>query len=162
MTTLLSALLLSVATVTQAPVDFSGVWVENEALRQTTHKIEAGPKAGALPSRPITIKQTAELIDIEHEPPFPGWKPLRHVYNLAGKESVNNNGANTQTTKTRWDGKRLVTEGTSYSVTSAGESTWKYRQTLWLDAKGRLIMETRMADEAGTTNIVTLTYDKKR
>jgi hypothetical protein len=150
------------STSAQAKPDFSGVWVEDEALRQTTHMADRGQKAGALPSRPIAIQQTAVTIRIEHEAPFPGWKGRRYVYDLAGKESVNHNGANTLTTKSRWDGNRLVVEGVSFSETSQGEFTWKYREVRWLDAKSRMIVETRTTDESGTTLVVTQTYDKKK
>lgn len=162
---LMSALLLSLATVSltaQGRPDFSGTWIEDESLREVTRKVETGgAQAKGLPARPITIKQTADTLAIEHEPPFPGWKPVRHVYNLAGRESVNHNGANTRTTRSRWEGSKLVTEGTSFSETSQGEFTWKYLETIWLDSKGRLITETRTTDEAGKTHVVRRTYRKK-
>ena len=56
----------------------------------------------------------------------------------------------------------LVTEGTSYSETSAGESLWKLRETRSLDAKGRMIVETRMTDEAGQTTVTRRTFDRTK
>jgi hypothetical protein len=159
--TLLLTMTCAAAVAGQARPDFSGTWVEDESLRKTTYQAEPGAKAVALPSRPVTIKQTADSIDIEHAPPAPGWNALRHVYNLAGKQSVNHNGANTQTTTSRWDGTRLVTEGTSFSETSQGEFTWKYQEMRWLDGKGRMIIETRTTDQSGKTHVVTMTYAKK-
>ena len=158
-------LALLVAMTLQSPaqgkVDFSGQWVHNDALLQTTHKVDAAAKAMGLKSPPITITQSPESLVIQHDPPMPGWKAQRYAYSLAGKKSVNYNGANILTTTSRWDGNKLVNEGTSYSETSQGESTWKFRESLWLDAKGRLLVETRMTDEAGKTDVVTQTYDRK-
>jgi hypothetical protein len=145
----------------QWTADFSGNWVHNEALLQTTHKVDPAAKAMGLKSPPITITQSPETLTIQHDPPMPGWKAQRYVYNLAGKKSVNYNGANILTTTSRWDGKKLVNEGTSYSETSQGESTWKWRETIWLDARGRLLVETRTTDESGKTHVVTQTYDRK-
>jgi hypothetical protein len=162
---MIGALLLSLAVI--APVgqrtpDFSGVWVEDESVRQTTVKADAGAKLMAAPQRPITVKQSTDALDIRHEPPMPGLNARRYVYNLAGKESVNHNGANTQTTRSRWEGGLLVTEGTSYSETTAGESLWKFRETRALDARGRMIVEMRMTDEAGQTTVTRRTFDRKK
>ena len=162
MTLILSIVIaMTVGGAAQAPADFSGTWIHNEALLQTTHKVDPAAKAMGLKSPPITITQSPETLVVQHDPPMPGWKAQRYVYNLSGKKSVNYNGANILTTTTRWEGKRLVNEGTSYSETSHGESTWKFRETIWLDAKGRLLVETRMTDEAGKTDVVTQTYDRR-
>ena len=145
----------------QGKVDLSGRWIHNDALLQTTHKIDPAAKQTGLKPPPITVTQSAETVIIQHDPPFPGWKPQRYVYNLGGKKSVNYNGANILTTTSRWDGTKLVTEGTSYTETSQGESTWTFRETIWLDARGRLLVETRMTEESGKTHVVTQTYDRK-
>ena len=157
----LCTLLIAGTAAAQPRPNFSGVWVEDASLRQTTIPVPSGPKSMALPERDTTITQTADSILIEMAPPRPGFNGLRHKYDLAGKESVNRNGANTQTTKSRWDGGKLITEGTSYSETSQGEFNWKYRETRWLDAKSRMVVETRTTDEAGKTNVVTRTFNKK-
>ena len=154
-------LALTVGASAQGKVDFSGGWVHNEALLQTTHKVDPAAKAMGLKSPPITITQSSDTLTIQHDPPLPGWKPQRYVYNLAGKKSVNYNGANILTTTSRWEGGKLVHEGTSYSETSHGESTLKWRETMWLDAKRRLLVETRTTDESGKTHVVTQTFDRK-
>ena len=160
---LVSLLLLLIITAgAQAKPDFSGVWQMDLSLLKTTYKVDPKMKQTALPPTPVTLTQTAETIAIENAPPFPGWKPVRHVYHLTGKESVNHNGANTQTTRSRWEGSKLITEGTSFTETSQGESLWKLVETRWLDEKGRMIVETRTTDEAGTPNVVTKTFDKKK
>jgi hypothetical protein len=86
---------------------------------------------------------------------------VRYVYQLDGKESVNHNGANTLTTKSAWDGQKLVTRGTSFSVTSAGESLWEFEEMRWLDKTGAMVTETTHKDEAGKVNVVTQVYRKK-
>ena len=161
---MIAALLLSLAVISgpgQAPADFSGIWVEDVTLRQTTVEVNAGGKSMVAPQRPIMIKQSADTLDIQHEAPMPGLNARRYVYHLAGNESVNRNAANTQTTRSRWTGPTLVTEGTSYTETTAGESLWKFRETRALDAKGRMVVETRMTDEAGQTTVTRRTFDRK-
>ena len=146
----------------QARPDFSGAWVEDVNERQTTVKVESGTNMVAAPPRPITVTQSADALDVQHEAPMPGLNQRRYVYHFSGREDVNRNGANTQTTRSRWEGATLVTEGTSYSETTAGESLWKLRETRALDAKGRMIVETRLIDEAGRTTITRRTFDRRK
>jgi hypothetical protein len=159
---LTTVLTTSALVAAQPKPDFSGVWVEDQALRKTTLAVTPGAKSMALPERDTTIKQTADAIVIEMAPPAPGFNGLRHAYDLSGKQSVNKNGANTQTTKSRWDGGKLVTEGTSFSETNQGEFHWKYVETRWMDAQGRMVLETKTTDESGKTNVVTRTFNKKK
>ena len=161
MTLALLLCLSLMSSAVQSRPDFSGVWVENEALRQSTVKADPNAKTMTLPSRPITVKQSAEVLEIQHEPPMPGLNGRRYVYDFTGKENVNRNGANTQTTRSRWEGATLVTEGTSYSETTAGEFLWKYREARRLDPRGRMTVEIRMTDASGQTSIVTRVYERR-
>ena len=77
---------------------------------------------GALPPGITVIRQTATTIAIEREA---FGNPIVYTFALDGSESRNASGAMTMTTRTRWEGDRLVTEGTSVSVTSQGRSVWK-------------------------------------
>ena len=144
----------------QAAPDFSGTWVEDASLRQTTIKPPAGsgPRAMAAPASDLVVTQTPTTLTSERR--FMT-QVIRHTFKLDGKESVNLNGANTQTTRSHWDGKKLVTEGTSYSVTSQGEFTWIYREVHSLDANGRMVIEVTTTDEAGVKNVVTRVFNKK-
>ena len=159
---LFSACIGTTLLTAQAKPDFSGVWVEDQALRKTTIPVSPNAKSMAMPERETTIKQTAETIVIEMAPPAAGFNGLRHAYDLSGKPSVNRNGANTQTTKSRWDGTKLVTEGTSFSETSQGDFHWKYVEIRGIDTKGRMLVETRTTDESGKTNIVQRVFIRKK
>jgi len=156
--------LLAVVTLVagQSPhPDFSGTWVEDEAARKTTFPTTAAGGGKAMTAAPsdTVVKQTPATVTIERS--FMSIM-VRHVYHLDGTESVNHNGANTLTTKSTWDGQKLVTRGTSFSVTSQGESTWDYTEVRWLDKTGAMIAETTYKDEAGKVNVVTQVFRRKR
>lgn len=106
---------------------------------------------GALPPGITVIRQTAATIAIEREA-FD--QKIVYTFALDGSESRNASGAMTMTTRTRWEGDRLVTEGTSVSVTSQGRSTWKTREVRYFDAKKVHIVERSFtgADGASTTS----------
>jgi hypothetical protein len=141
--------------------DFSGTWVEDEAARKTTFPTTpgGGGKAMTAPPSDIVVKQTPATVIIERS--FMSIV-VRHVYKLDGSESVNHNGANTMTTKSTWEGQKLVTRGTSFSVTSQGESTWDYAEVRWLDKTGAMVAETTYKDEAGKVNVVKQVFRRKR
>ena len=153
--------LVSPVAAQPAHPDFSGTWVEDEAARKTTFPTTPGGGAKAMTAAPsdTVVKQTPATVTIERS--FMAIV-VRHVYNLDGTESVNHNGANTMTTKSTWEGQKLVTRGTSFSVTSQGESTWDYTEVRWLDKTGAMVTETTYRDEAGKVNVVTQVFRRKR
>jgi hypothetical protein len=143
-----------------AQPDFSGTSVEDVSARKTTlAAATARGKSMALPPGETVVRQTAATLTIEE-----GFmsRVIRYVYRLDGAESENHNGANTQTTKSAWDGRKLVTRGTSFSVTNQGESTWEYKEVRWLDTSGAMVTETTHKDEAGKVNVVTRVFRKKK
>jgi hypothetical protein len=144
----------------QAHPDFSGAWVEDESARKSTLAVpdSGGQKAMTLPPADTVLTQTSAALTSERK--FMS-QIVRYVYQLDGKESVNQNGANTLTTKSAWDGRKLVTQGTSFSVTSAGESLWQFKEIRWLDQSGAMVTETTHKDEAGTLTVVTRVFRKK-
>jgi hypothetical protein len=157
---LLLALVSAVALSSQAHPDFSGTWVEDEAQRKTTLAAPAnGAKSAALPPVDTVITQTPTSITIEQS--FMGHL-VRYAYKLDGSESVNHNGANTTTTKSVWEGATLVTTGTSFSVTSQGESNWVITERRSLDKKGTLTVDTTYKDDAGKTDHVTRVFQRKK
>jgi len=153
--------LLALVSPVAAQPDFSGTWVEDEAARKTTFPTTpgGGGKAMTAPPTDTVVKQTPATVTIERS--FMSIV-VRHVYNLNGTDSVNHNGANTMTTKSTWEGQKLVTRGTSFSVTSQGESTWDYTEARWLDKTGAMVTETTYKDEAGKVNVVTQMFRRKR
>ncbi|HVL67458.1 MAG TPA: hypothetical protein VM364_09370 [Vicinamibacterales bacterium] len=158
MSVCLSALLLF--TVVLAPVaaqkrpDFSGAWVEDESQRKSPYATApAGPGALAAPKSStdgLSITQTADRITIART--FMSIT-TRMTYTFDGRENVNHTGAQTHTTRTRWDGGRLVTEGSVYQVTSQGESSWKIREVRWMTAKGEMAVEHTVIDEDGERTV---------
>jgi hypothetical protein len=143
----------------QTAPDFSGTWTEDVSQRRTTYKAPAGgAKSMVAPDSDLVVKQTPATLTSERT--FMT-QVIRYVFRLDGQESVNLNGANTQTTRSHWDGKKLVTEGTSYSVTSQGESTWIYREVHSINAKRQMVIEVTTTDEAGVKNVVTRVFNKK-
>jgi len=81
---------------------------------------------------------------------------------LDGSESVNHNGANTMTTKSAWEGQTLVTQGTSFSVTSAGESNWIVKERRSLDKTGAMIVEMTYKDDSGKVDTTTRVFRRKK
>ena len=118
----------------QAKPDFSGSWKQVD-LKVTPPPADTG---GALPPGITVIRQTATTIAIEREA---FGDPIVYTFALDGSESRNASGAMTMTTRTRWEGDRLVTEGTSVSVTSQGRLVWKTREVRYFDARKAHIVE---------------------
>src|SRR6185503_13897469 len=106
-------LLPSRLALAQRPPDFSGTWVEDEGARKTTFPVRnAGAQAMTLPPADTVVTQTAATLTTERKVMS---QVIRYAYRLDGRESVNRNGANTLTTKSAWEGRKLVTQGTSFS-----------------------------------------------
>jgi len=153
------AVVAVVPALAQTHPDFSGTWVEDVALRKTTRVVaQGGGGSRALPPLDTVVRQSATELVTERT--FMG-HTVRHAYRLDGRESVNRNGAVTETTKTRWEGARLITEGSSFQVTSAGESSWEHKEVRWLEKSGAMVTEMTTKDEAGKVDVVTQTFRRK-
>jgi hypothetical protein len=141
--------------------DFSGHWVEDAAQRKSPYTAP-GPGGGAKvlagPPPELSITQTADGLKIEDI----GSRGNRRVsYDLTGKEGVNRWGAITETTKTRWEGDKLVSEGTEYQITSHGETTWKVKTVRSLRPNGEMVLEETRLDEDGVSRTLVRVYRKK-
>lgn len=153
-------LVLALAAPAQTHPNFAGTWVEDESARKTTMAAPpAGSRAMTLPPADLVVTQTAS--DLIGERTFMS-QVIRYVHHLDGRESVNHNGANTLTTKSAWDGAKLLTQGTSFSATSAGEFTWQFKEVRSLDKSGAMVVETTTVDEAGKANVVTQVFRRKK
>jgi hypothetical protein len=149
MTTLLVA-----STVAQAVPDFSGTW-ELDADRSRaasgggggsfggggTMSPSAGAGSGAAAVTTIRITQTRASLTIER---VAGQVWDKVVHKLDGTESVNTNSATTITLKSRWEGARLISEGTSRTPLPEGGGTIAstVKEVRWLDKDGALVVET--------------------
>jgi hypothetical protein len=152
--------LVATAALVQSHPDFSGTWVEDESLRKTTFPVATGKaRAATLPPADTVITQTASALSDEMT--VMG-HVIRFVYKLDGSESVNHNGANTMTTKSAWEGQTLVTQGTSFSVTSAGESNWIVKERRSLDKTGAMIVEMTYKDDSGKVDTTTRVFRRKK
>ena len=141
--------------------EFSGRWVEDESQRVSPYvKPAPGPGAKMLTGPPpeLSITQAAAALTIEEI----GSRGNRRIaYNLAGQEGVNKWGAITETTKTRWEGDKLVTEGTEYQITSHGETTWKVKTVRSVRPSGEMVVEETRIDEDNASRTLVRVYRKK-
>ena len=144
----------------QTKPDFSGTWLEDESQRKSPYTSTAGGGVRAISGKdvPVVITQTAEAIAIERD----FMERVRHVHHFDGREDKNRNGAQVHTTRTRWDGGKLVTEGITFQSTSQGETYWKLREVRWLTPKGELALETTRIDENGDARTVRQVYRRQK
>ena len=155
------ALALAGTLPAQKHPDFSGTWVEDESQRKSPYdkpSENSGVKAVAGPPAPLTITQTPERLTIERTP---GPQTTRFGHDFDGRENKNYTGALTYTTRSRWDGARLVTEGSVFEVTTAGERSWKVKEVRWLTAKGELASEVTNVDEDDKASVVLRIYKRQ-
>jgi hypothetical protein len=152
--------LCAASAAAQTRPDFSGRWVEDASQRKSPYDTASSAGARAMSSAGVetVITQADDQLIIERD----FIELTRHVHHLDGREDRNRNGAQVHTTRTTWQGDRLVTEGLTYQVTSHGETSWKVKEVRWLTAKGELVLETTRVDEDGQANTVVQVFQKKR
>ena len=102
----------------------------------------------------ITVKQTAA--EITREATMAERTVTARVYKLDGSESVNTTPRGELKSKSRWDGAKLVTSGTSDVQGPNGAITIESTETMMLDAQGHLVIETISKTPMGerTTKLV--------
>ena len=143
----------------QGRPDFSGTWLEDESRRKSPYTAASGGGARAISAKdvPTVITQSADSITIERN----FMEHVRHVHHFDEREDKNRNGAQVHTTRTRWEGARLVTEGITFQSTSQGETYWKVREVRALTPKGELAVETTRIDENGEARTVYQVYRRR-
>jgi hypothetical protein len=158
--TLLAVCATAASLLAQPRPDFTGRWVEDESQRKSPYASApaTGVRAVAAPDVPTIITHTAAQLIVERD----FMEKVRHVHDLDGRENKNRNGAQVHTTRTKWEGNRLVTEGTTYQVTSQGETSWKVKEVRWLTPKGELAIETTHVDEDGDAKTVFRVFRRER
>jgi hypothetical protein len=170
LTDMLHTLLFTVLAFLAVPLpqsrpDFTGTWILDEA--KTAARSPQGGRASAgaasagtaaLPVGEIVIRHTAESLIVERQP-FD--TVIREVFALDGSPSTNKSGAMTRMSKTRWEGRTLVTEGTLSQVTSQGYAAWTFKQSRTLDASGAMVVQSRQVATDGTVFEATQVFVKK-
>ncbi len=123
--------------------DFSGVWT----FAGTTPQPSSGGGAAAMKPEPLTIRQTSASISIVRTA---FGQATTMTFTIGGpSDDTNRTGAQVWTTKTRWDGTKLLTAGRITQNTSAGFEEWAYTETRTLDARGHMIVGTRYVAQDG-------------
>jgi hypothetical protein len=163
------AVLFSTAVIaSQARPDFSGTWAHdpqqsgNAGRSGTAPAASAAPKPAAAPTGPtarlsgggggtveLRVAQTDTSLTIER---VLGSSTRKFVHTFDGKENTNVNGRSTLRTKSRWNGRQLVTEGTEVTALATGSVTSMVREVRSIGTKGELIVETAWTTDGRTTS----------
>jgi hypothetical protein len=147
------------AIAAQATPDFSGSWSRDEARSTSTKAGRATTTSTATALLGVTvIRQTPAELTIVTE--LMGM-PITYALKLDGSESVNRNGAMTQTTRSHWNGVQLVTEGKDTQSTSQGYAAWTLKITRRLDPKGNLVVDTAQTDLQGVVTTSHQVFTRK-
>ena len=107
--------------------------------------------AGGAPAvTAVKVTQTATSLTIDR---ISGQVWEKVVHKLDGTESSSTNGNSTLKLKSRWDGARLVSEGTSETKLSdgSGSITATVKDVRWLEKPGVMVMESTRTITANTT-----------
>jgi len=164
-----AAILLAVSVTAQTRPDFSGRWTSGSETAATGRSGERAGDMGSGWGANITITQTAERLTVEYAFFARGdmQPPLRFVFALDGSETKNSimmgRGIQTQTSKTAWDGDRLVITTTHSFENPADGQPMKIevKQTLSLGSPTSMMVETTRSGVLGGPPSVTKTVYKK-
>lgn len=146
----------SVAVFAQATPDFSGTWTLDPSKSEMPQmggmgggRPGGGQMGGGMGPMTITIKQTAEALTIDQKM---GEMSRTVTYKLDGSESTNPGmrGGEMKSTS-KWDGGKLVTEGTQTMSGPNGEMTIKSKEVRTLASDGTMLVETTRETPRGTT-----------
>jgi hypothetical protein len=170
---IMTVALFAVTVMAQAKPDFSGRWTtEPEATITAPGSGPSAPRSGDMGSGWGTnpaITQTAERLTVEYTFFARGdmQPPLRFVYTLDGTESKNSvmlgRGIQMQTSKTTWEGDKLIIRTTHSFENPANGQPMKseVKQTLSLESPTSLLIETTRSGVLGGAPTTTKTVYKK-
>jgi len=164
--------LLAVGATAQTRPDFSGRWTSEPSPAGDGQRNASGERSGDLGSGwgpNITITQTVERMTVEYMFFARGdmQPPLRFVFALDGSETKNSvmmgRGIQTQTSKTAWEGDKLVITTThSFAHPETGQPlTSEVKRTLTLESPTSLIIETTRNGVLGGPSSTTRTVYRK-
>ena len=158
-TTAVVACLASLSLLAQARPNFSGTWeldlertrAENQA--RSGNAISGGggtmsaggmAPAGAPAVTAVKITQTPSALTIDR---VSGQVFAKAHYKLDGTEAVTVIDNSTRRQKSRWEGNKLVSEGTGETVISDGSGSVKstFKEVRWIDRDGTMVVETTRA-----------------
>jgi hypothetical protein len=159
----------------QTPPNLAGTWVLDRDKTAARSAAPSGMRAGGPDGRagaaavgarggPATppewrITQTAAALRAERALPNGTTQTL--VYKLDGSESTNANGRATLTTRSRWEGGKLVTEGTQLIATEQGPVAGTLKEVRWLDKEGSMVVETTRAIDENPPSTITQVFVRK-
>ena len=170
---IMTVVLFAVTVMAQAKPDFSGRWTsESEAKTTEPGSGPSAARAGDMGSgwgTNPTITQTAERLTVEYMFFARGdmQPPLKFVYALDGTEMKNSvmlgRGIQMQTSKTTWEGDKLIISTTHSFENPANGQPMKSeaKQTLTLASPTQLIIETTRSGVLGGPAATTRTVYKK-
>jgi hypothetical protein len=164
--------LLAIGAMAQPRPDFSGRWSGEPAPAGDGQRGASGERIGNMGSgwgSNITITQTVERMTVEYMFFARGdmQPPLRFVFALDGAETKNSvmmgRGNQTQTSKTAWEGDKLVITTTqSFDLPGTDQPlTSEVKQTLALESPTSLIIETTRSGVLGGPSSTTRTVYRK-
>lgn len=167
-----TAVLIAVSVTAQTRPDFSGRWTSGPEPTATAPGAGGQRGAGDMGSgwgSNITITQTADRLTVEYAFFARGdmQPPLKFIYALDGSETKNSvmmgRGIQTHTSKTAWDGDRLViTTAHSFENPADGKPMKiEVKQTLSLESPASLVVETTRSGVLGGPPSTTRTIYKK-
>lgn len=150
-------LVLSPLVTAQTRPDFSGHWeldvertrAENRARSGGgggtlggggSMMVSGGPASNGSSVTAVKITQTAGAVTIER---ISGQVWEKVVHPVGAAEVSSSNGRTTLSLKSRWEGSKLVSEGTSRTELSDGEGTIRgtLREVRWIDSDGVMVVE---------------------
>jgi len=168
-----AAVLAATIAAAQTRPDFSGTWA-HDPQQSAAPAAPAGSASAKPSSRPtggvsrfsggggatveLRIAQTDSSLTIER---VAGSSTRKFVHTFDGKGNVNVNGRSTLRSTSRWNGSRLVTEGTEVTSLDAGDVTsllWEVRS---IGPTGELVVETTRTTEGRETTSRQV-YKKKK
>jgi hypothetical protein len=138
----------------QTRPDFSGTWqmdvTRTRAYNQQGARSGGGgtmsavgeraATAGAADVTTVKVSQTPTALTVER---VAGQVWPRVEYRLDGAKSVSVNGSTTITMVSKWDGSRLVSEGTSTTEFSdgSGSASGTVKEVRWIEPDGVMVVE---------------------
>lgn len=120
----------------QTRPDFSGTWKFDRA--RSAEPWNGRIVIGALLGDECVVTQDRTALTLAITV---GAQKIRAVYNFAGESRNLSPGDIPVTSRTSWEGNKLVIASTSTSTTNGATVTVDSRRVLWLDAQKNLIIE---------------------